>query len=70
MTPIAKNLMSLTAKDNTAHIHPSCTFSLIIKMKAVFENAWYAKKEQRTPSKSWIALLVKPLSRVVFTHQG
>lgn len=40
MTPIAKNTVSLIAKDNTSHIHPSSTnLFLIIKMKTVFENA-------------------------------
>lgn len=63
MTLIAKNLVSLIAKDNTSHIQPCSSFSHYknedyLKMHAISKKK---KKELRTSSKNWTALSVKSL---------
>ena len=51
MTPIAKNLMSLIAKDNTSHIHPSCInlFSHYKNKVNIWKCMICLKNKQQTP---------------------
>lgn len=44
MTPIAKNLVSLIAKDNTSHIHPRSANLFSYDNNEVFENAFDWRK--------------------------
>lgn len=44
MTPIAKNLVGLIAKDNTSHIHPRSANLFSYDNNEVFENAFDWRK--------------------------